>query len=450
MITRRSLVEQARTLPARSTGFDAATAAAGRELVGMTVELRHRPRVLLPRDAHPAGTCSAAEEVERLLPGMGPEAVIDVLLRAQRTYELRNRAPRRTIAFLGSFWTVDRTRAWLVIARLIVEVDGKRAVDPGAVEVDVVDLANPAEVHHSLETLAAAMVAQHLSLPNPDDPEPRSVTIIGGSKHELGDDWQLAVRTALWAYGLTLEDVFEQPWRREPAVSHRLSQRKSRFNLALRHWCRDDDCHDRTDEFTRLVDKRTVIDTENCDSLEAALGVLRMHLDNAGIDAPPPGFEFVAQPAEEEPAAFVPSSWKDVYDNLWRLQTTHFRFTDRARRCCRSPEYADFRRMWLMLETLSRIATAWARARGSVGKSFTIWARENYGLEIAMSDKAISDAKADTFTYASVEHSRLPHVKVDDAKAFTECGRIYFARDTADWRFIVDHIGLHLLASAAT
>ncbi|MCZ4605444.1 hypothetical protein O3S80_17145 [Streptomyces sp. Lzd4kr] len=38
----------------------------------------------------------------------------------------------------------------------------------------------------------------------------------------------------------------------------------------------------------------------------------------------------------------------------------------------------------------------------------------------------------------------LPHIKVRDAVSPNEVGRIYFALDSEEKRFIVNHVGLHL------
>jgi len=96
------------------------------------------------------------------------------------------------------------------------------------------------------------------------------------------------------------------------------------------------------------------------------------------------------------------------------------------------------------LEKLARLAAKWTEREGSLNASFEEWARAEEGLEIARRDKKLTALKLHRFEHDGRSHSREPHVQVDDAKAFTECGRIYFAIDKQPYRFIVDHIGLHL------
>jgi len=71
------------------------------------------------------------------------------------------------------------------------------------------------------------------------------------------------------------------------------------------------------------------------------------------------------------------------------------------------------------------------------------WIIENYGLDIALHDGSLGGGTAN-FLFEGAQYSRVPHVKVDDAKSLDECGRIYFAIVSGEARFIVDHIGLHL------
>jgi hypothetical protein len=64
----------------------------------------------------------------------------------------------------------------------------------------------------------------------------------------------------------------------------------------------------------------------------------------------------------------------------------------------------------------------------------------NYGIEISLFDKG----RRYEFEYDGATYSAEPHVKVDDYVDPARCGRIYFALDSDNGRFIVDHIGLHL------
>ena len=96
--------------------------------------------------------------------------------------------------------------------------------------------------------------------------------------------------------------------------------------------------------------------------------------------------------------------------------------------------------MWWHLERLAEAAEAWSEAGRVVGEGLKTWILSNYGIEISLFGRGQRyDLAYDSRTY-SVE----PHVKVDDYKDPGRCGRIYFAIDNENGRFIVDHIGLHL------
>jgi hypothetical protein len=64
------------------------------------------------------------------------------------------------------------------------------------------------------------------------------------------------------------------------------------------------------------------------------------------------------------------------------------------------------------------------------------------GLTIALFDNGLNTPQLTidgTVTTLRAE----PHVKVDDYVSPDRCGRIYFAIDSANARFVIDHIGLH-------
>ena len=66
------------------------------------------------------------------------------------------------------------------------------------------------------------------------------------------------------------------------------------------------------------------------------------------------------------------------------------------------------------------------------------FAQQLGGIEVALSDGGYADC---WFEYEGKPYQRLPHVKIDDAKAPNEVGRIYFALDSSGKRIIVDWFG---------
>lgn len=69
----------------------------------------------------------------------------------------------------------------------------------------------------------------------------------------------------------------------------------------------------------------------------------------------------------------------------------------------------------------------------------------HHGLKFAPNDEKISkDKDKRYFTFNGKRWDGLPHIKVRDAVSPNEVGRIYFALDSEEKRFIVNHVGLHL------
>jgi len=137
-----------------------------------------------------------------------------------------------------------------------------------------------------------------------------------------------------------------------------------------------------------------------------------------------------------------PGSLQELVDRLPELTSEWLLVTDNARSQCVSSGYPDPGRMWDQLRGLALAAGRWRSAGGDVGGRLDGWVHDNFEIEIALHDDHLRASKF--FSFESIEYSREPHVKVDDAKPLNECGRIYFAIDGVRQRFIVDHIGLHL------
>jgi hypothetical protein len=145
----------------------------------------------------------------------------------------------------------------------------------------------------------------------------------------------------------------------------------------------------------------------------------------------------------DELADYAPDSWEDVAELADLLPTEGFQLTERALRQLHDNAYPDPGRMWWFVTQLRAAGTRYHELDGSIGRELKDWCLENFGIELSLHDGRLEAAKQDRFTHDGVTLSREPHVKVDDYKDPSRCGRIYFAVDSERRRFVVDHIGLH-------
>lgn len=139
-------------------------------------------------------------------------------------------------------------------------------------------------------------------------------------------------------------------------------------------------------------------------------------------------------------AAEPPHDWEHFEARLTDLERKSFAITENARQTVRSTGYPHPSRMWEHLEALANAAAAFAEVSAEVGGRLADWIHSEFGIEVAMHDDNLQGGQK-TFYHEGTAYSREPHVKVDDAKAWIEVGRIYFAVDPEGSRFIVDHIG---------
>lgn len=130
-------------------------------------------------------------------------------------------------------------------------------------------------------------------------------------------------------------------------------------------------------------------------------------------------------------------SWDDIGQHLARLEHSGCAFTERARTCYRGNRYPHIGRMWEALGALSSLSRHYNDCRADLGERFEECAVQ-FGLNIALTDGSYTDHE---FEFEGVKLSRLPHVKIDDAKSPNEVGRIYFALDPTRYRLVVDWFG---------
>jgi hypothetical protein len=132
-------------------------------------------------------------------------------------------------------------------------------------------------------------------------------------------------------------------------------------------------------------------------------------------------------------------SWEEIAQHLEDLEGPGFCLTTQAKGCADGKNrYPHPDAIWASLRALERVGRAYNEMGADLGMRFEQFAVEQTGLDVALQD---STYEGHYFEYEGKTFSRLPHVKVDDAKAPNEVGRIYFAIDGDGKRVIVDWFG---------
>lgn len=130
-------------------------------------------------------------------------------------------------------------------------------------------------------------------------------------------------------------------------------------------------------------------------------------------------------------------------DELEELSGGAIAFTDEAKRSWKQSKYPHTERMQEHLVTLTRAAIAWRDADCRVEGMVDDWFRTTWHVAMAATDKGLPKKLA-KFTYENQQYGRAPHLKLDDNTNPGEVGRVYFAMDAENKRFIVDYVGLKL------
>jgi hypothetical protein len=312
-----------------------------------------------------------------------------------------------------------------VLLRAIIEADvaDNVPVDSGTIAITGARL-HDKRSRQLLVEIAEDLTSASLASPDPDGPPPTALVVgdlpLGGRN---------AVRRRLWAHGVRLENTLDGPYRRYEEVRRQVLAFKGDLLLLSVPGCRD--------VIGQLVavaspkSKRLLLLGEG--ELDYLLLEVDERLDDHRVDLP----VGAAEPPDED------ETWSSVTARVKCLQGDHFAVTKRCLATLPACPYPDPSRMLDQVEGLVRIARMWATKRGGVGNRLEDWAHGHEGLEIALHDKGLVRRRLHLFDFAGRTYNREPHVKVDDAKPFAECGRIYFALDRDHWRIIVDHIGLH-------
>lgn len=134
------------------------------------------------------------------------------------------------------------------------------------------------------------------------------------------------------------------------------------------------------------------------------------------------------------------SSWEEVAEHLPEIVGPGFAITHQAEECAEGKgRYPHATAMWEALRSLERIGRIYNELGADLGMRFDEFASQEAGLDVALQDSTYEDDCR--FSFEGQEYSRLPHVKIDDAKAPNEVGRIYFALDPERNRLVVDWFG---------
>jgi len=119
-------------------------------------------------------------------------------------------------------------------------------------------------------------------------------------------------------------------------------------------------------------------------------------------------------------------------------------FTPTAPRSWIKCNYQNEELMYRTLTRLSEAAALWRLQGGDMSERLHDWLITTFGLRYSPIDKGLKTKGLDTFEFGEHRYSRVHHIKLEDHVPPSRVGRIYFALDTSDHRWIVDHVGLKL------
>lgn len=138
------------------------------------------------------------------------------------------------------------------------------------------------------------------------------------------------------------------------------------------------------------------------------------------------------------------SDLTDLANFLEKKSVGSIAFTRESHQAWKKDAYLHVEVMRKALIVLTQASIEYRRLDCQLGMVPDDWFKQEWDLTLASTDKYMSKNRLDTFTYDGETHSRLPHLKLGDYTAPNEVGRVYFAMDSDNKRFIVDHVGLKL------
>lgn len=119
-------------------------------------------------------------------------------------------------------------------------------------------------------------------------------------------------------------------------------------------------------------------------------------------------------------------------------------FTAAAQRSWGKSGYPHIDAMRDALVTLARAATEWRRVECNTGMRMKEWLKTRFELNYSHDDEPLVIKKLHQFEHDGKSYTREQHLKLDDHVKPNEVGRVYFATDSDEARFVVDHVGLKL------
>lgn len=397
------------------------------DLVGLRLEVAGHRDFWLPRGERPPWVDQARAQAETWFPDLGEEALRETLLRPVRVYELEAAAGKRRVAVLGAVTGRDG-ESCLIRAMLEASTARKQLADSGDIALAYGSLSS-LDARELLAEIATDLTPQSLAARDPDAPPPTALVVGDASPPERD-----AIQRRLWSHGVRTEAFLDQPYRRIQIAVGRIQSFKGEILVVNVPRCGE--AAGPVLGASNAATAPLLILQEG--ALEYQLLELDDGLDEHSVDLP-------ASATPDTPESGV-DGWTSAANRVRSLQGDDgsFVLTKRCSAGLEKTPYQHTAHMVNQLAKLAQLAAKWAERKGQLNRRFEEWARAEEGLEVAMRDKKLTALKLDRFEHAGRSYSREPHVQVDDAKAFTECGRIYFAVDHTPHRFIVDHIGLHL------
>ncbi|APH02678.1 hypothetical protein ASJ30_14930 [Janibacter indicus] len=139
-----------------------------------------------------------------------------------------------------------------------------------------------------------------------------------------------------------------------------------------------------------------------------------------------------------------PDDMSELAEHLQQVSAGAIVFTAAAKRSWRKSGYPHVTAMQDALIKLARAAAEWRNKECDLGMTMKSWLKTAYGLNFSPEDVPLVRQKLHEFTHNGQSYEREPHLKLDDHVKPNEVGRIYFATDKENARFVVDHVGLKL------
>jgi hypothetical protein len=418
-----------------------------RRLAARAVELTSLPTTS-PTDIvlHPAGRRpirldqptlgfqeTVAAELARSLEIDDAAPVLSWLLtEPARCYELESGDDSRAVCLLGAVQIGDESH--LVDIEIVVDFDPRRRALAARASAATAPLSR-ADSRDILVQIAGQLTPEGLTAKDPDG-RPPAMLVVG----DMTSDQRAHLTRRVWAHGVRVEAVLEQPYRAEAETIRHVSSFHGNVALFL-----VDGCRDSLGRFLSAVrDTAPVIITLQ----DPDLWPLEVDevLDALAIDDPQASQ--LPPPPETEPKL---SGWLRATAEIRALIVAEdpcFVVTDRCLRRMPKCRYPFPEVMVSQMQNLRRFAERWSVAvrHGGLGGDIVTVAREEFDLSISLHDTPMRRAKLDSFSFQNGTYSREPHVKVDEHTTPDRVGRIYFALDdeAVPPRIIVDHVGLKL------